>query len=168
MDGFGQPLENPPAPESATESLFRRYHRWLTAVLRRRYGREEAEDLMQETYLRMVRAGDGAEPNNPQALLMRVARNAATDRYRRTRREREAASETADIDVFGTPAEQHDKLLLRQIVLALPPKLRDVFVLNQVEGLSHPEIARLLGIHVKTVEWRMRKAMVLCAAAMKD
>lgn len=168
MDGFGQPLENPPASESAAESLFRRYHRWLTAVLRRRYGREEAEDLMQETYVRMVRAGDAGAVDNPRALLMRIAQNAATDRYRRSRREREASTEVADIEAFGNLADQHDKLLLRQIVLALPPKLRDVFVLNQVEGLSHPEIARLLGIHVKTVEWRMRKALVLCAKAMKD
>jgi RNA polymerase sigma factor (sigma-70 family) len=168
MDGFGQPLESSPASESAAESLFRRYHRWLTAVLRRRYGREEAEDLMQETYMRMVRAGDAGAVGNPRGLLMRVAQNAATDRYRRSRREREAATEVADIEAFGNLADQHDKLLLRQIVLALPPKLRDVFVLNQMEGLSHPEIARLLGIHVKTVEWRMRKAMVLCAKAMKD
>ena len=168
MDGFGQPLENPPASESATETLFRRYHRWLTAVLRRRYGREAAEDLMQETYLRVVRADEAGVISNPRALLMRIARNAATDLHRRSRREREAVVHDVDIESVSNPASQHDTLLLRQIVLALPPKLRDVFVLNQMEGLPYPEIARLLGIHVKTVEWRMRKALVLCAAAMKD
>ncbi len=168
MDGFGQPLEEQPASTPTLEALFRRYHRWLTAMLQRRYGHAEAEDLMQETYLRMARA-DGAEPiKHPRALLMRIARNAATDRHRRTWREAQATVQAPDMSVFPTAAVQHQAVLIKQIVLALPPKLRDVFVLNQMEGLSHPEIARHLGIHVKTVEWRMRKALALCAAAVKE
>jgi RNA polymerase sigma factor (sigma-70 family) len=168
MDGVGQPIETPAAPNSAVEVLFRRYYRWLAAALRRRYGAEEAEDLAQETYLRMARLDDAVTVRHPRALLMQVARNAATDRYRRARRETEATVQTADIEAFPTAPVQHQALMIKQIVLALPPKLRDVFVLSQLEGLTHQEIARLLGISVKTVEWRIRKALARCVSAMQD
>lgn len=169
MDGFGQPIEGEaPTERRAMEELFRRYHAWLTARLGSRYGREAAEDLAQETYLRMTKAGAAGAARHPRALLMGIARNVAIDRFRRTRLELEATANLEDMDLFGAEPTQQQALLVKQIVLALPPKLRDVFVLNQLEGLTHQEIARLRGISVKTVEWRMRKAFARCAAAMQD
>lgn len=169
MDGFGQPIEDDaPTERRAMEAIFRRYHAWLTAKLGYRYGRDAAEDLAQETYLRMARSNAASAARHPRALLMGIARNVAIDRFRRSRLELEASTSVADIDAFPTEASQQQALLIKQIVLALPPKLRDVFVLNQLEGLTHQEIARLRGISVKTVEWRMRKAFALCATAMQD
>lgn len=168
MDGVGQPIETPAAPNRAVEALFRRYYRWLAAALRRRYGPEMAEDLAQETYLRMAGRDDAEAIRHPRALLMQIARNAATDRYRHTRRETEATVWAPDIDAFPTAPVQQQAVMIKQIVLALPPKLRDVFVLSQLQGLTHQEIAGLLGISVKTVEWRMRKALVRCVSAMQD
>lgn len=168
MDGFGQPLDAPHTPTRVLEDLFKRHHRWLAAVLKRRYGAEAAEDLAQETYLKLARRSGDATIEHPRALLIQVARNLAIDRNRRGWREVRASASTPDIEVLPTPPQQQQALLLKQIVLALPPKLRDVFVLNQIEGLTHQEIARLHGISVKTVEWRMRKALALCVAAMQD
>ena len=168
MDGFGQPVETPQAQSSALEGLFRRYHRWLWAVLRRQYGAQDAEDLVQETYLRMARYDRAEQIRHPRALMMQIARNVATDRFRRAQRETEASVTAPDIEAFGAPAGQQQAVLVKQMVLALSPKLRDVFLLNQIEGLTYPEIARLRGISVKTVEWRMRKALARCATAMQD
>lgn len=168
MDGFGPPIEDARNPDGATEALFRRYRTWLTAKLGYRYGRENAEDLVQETFLRMTRAGAGPTARHPRALMMQIARNVAIDRFRRSKRETDAATFAADVEVFSEAPSQQQAVLIKQIVLALPPKLRDVFVLSQLEGLTHQEIARLRGISVKTVEWRMRKAFARCAAAMQD
>jgi RNA polymerase sigma factor (sigma-70 family) len=66
------------------------------------------------------------------------------------------------------PPSQIQAVFLRQIVLALSPKLRDVFVLNHIRGFTYREIASLLGISVKTVEKRMSQALAQCAAAMRD
>ncbi len=168
MDGFGQPMEAARAPSRALEALFKRHYRWLAAALKRRYGAEAAEDLAQETYLKLVRSDGAGQVRNPRALLMRVASNVAIDQQRRAWRETDASVSADDIEAFPTPPLQQEALLLKQIVLALPPKLRDVFVLNQIEGLTHQEIARLRGLSVKTVEWRMRKALARCVTAMQD
>ncbi|MGA0599294.1 RNA polymerase sigma factor [Caulobacter sp. KR2-114] len=161
-------MDAPRTQSRVLEDLFKRHHRWLAAVLKRRYGAEAAEDLAQETYLKLARRQGDAAIQHPRALLMHVAKNLAIDQNRRARREVEASASSPETEVLPTPPQQQQALLLKQIVLALPPKLRDVFVLNQIEGLTHQEIARLRGISVKTVEWRMRKALAQCVAAMKD
>ena len=168
MYGFGHPIDAERPPTSALEALFQRHYHWLAAALRRRYGVEAAEDLAQETYLKLVRGDGAAHARHPRALLMRVASNLATDQRRRAWRESDARTEGADTDAVSIPPSQEPALLLKQIVLALPPKLRDVFILSHVEGLTHREIARLRGLSVKTVEWRMRKALVRCATALQD
>lgn len=169
MDGFGQSLDSAsPSAPSPLEALFRRHYHWLAAALRRRYGPEAAEDLVQETYLKLAKGQRAQDIRHPRALLMQIARNAATDHHRRTRREITTDAAPPDLESASSEPLQQRALLLKQIVLALPPKLRDVFVLSLVEGLTHQEIARLLGISVKTVEWRMRKALAHCAATMRD
>ncbi len=54
------------------------------------------------------------------------------------------------------------------MLLALPPKLRDVFALNHVGGLTYREIARLRGISVKAVERRMTQAIARCADMIRS
>jgi RNA polymerase sigma-70 factor (ECF subfamily) len=48
----------------------------------------------------------------------------------------------------------------------MPPLYRDIFVLNRFGGMTYPEIARARGISVKTVEWRMSKALEHCASRL--
>lgn len=145
------------------DSLFRRYGAWLDGRLRTRLGPDEAADMVQETYLRIA-PYDSDSIRHPKAFLLRVALNLVRDdRRRRARRARfldqQPAAETQ-------AASQLDQVLLKQIVLTMPPLYRDIFVLNRFSGMTYPEIARARGISVKTVEWRMSKALEHCASRL--
>jgi len=144
---------------------YREHQNWLVAFLRRRFGQQDAEDLAQETYVRAVSAK--ATIRNPRAFLARVALNAARDLLRR----RAVRPQLTREDAAPPPAmagAQDEVLLLKQIILALPPKLQEVFVLSRFAGLTYDEIAHRCGISVKTVEGRMSKALAKCAALMDE
>lgn len=168
MDGSAPPAASPADISASLDDLFRRYDRWLRGTLRRRYGRELAEDIAQETYLRAAPYLAAGALRHPRALLMRIASNLAVDRLRRAQLETDVATDRA-ITISPPLASTQDQMLtLKQIVLALPPELRDVFVLNHIQGLTYQEIARLRGIPVTTVHHRMRLALARTSSAMRD
>ena len=151
-----------PGPHEA-DDLYRRHGGWLLAFLRRRFGAQEAEDLAQETYLRLARSKP--DIRHPRALLARIALNAARDQVRRAAVRPRFLSQ----DMFpeqGLPAHQAEALLLKETILALSPKLREVFVLSRFGGLTYEEIARRCSLSVKTVEKRMTKALRTCAQVL--
>lgn len=145
------------------EQVYREHGNWLMRFLRRRFGSHDAEELAQETFVRLV--GAGVEIRNPRALLARIATNAARDRARR-RAVRPVLVSSEAAPAPASEAGQPDALLLKQVVLALPPKLQEVFVLSRFGGLTYEEIAGRCGISVKTVEGRMTKALAICSALM--
>jgi RNA polymerase sigma-70 factor (ECF subfamily) len=152
-----------PAPLSVAR-IYREHRTWLIAFLRHRFGAADAEDLAQETYARAVSAG--VELRNPKAFLARVALNAARDQARR-RAARPLLVAEGELLVVPDPASQAEALQLKQVILALPPKLQEVFLLSRFGGLTYEEIAHRCGISVKTVEARMTKALAMCTALME-
>ncbi|MBI1198533.1 MAG: sigma-70 family RNA polymerase sigma factor [Phenylobacterium sp.] len=153
----------PPSLPPDVAGLYRAYGAWLTAFLARRFGREIAEDLAQETFLRLAQRP--LDWRSPKALLARIALNAGQDHLRREqaqKRPRLVASDEAPEAV--TLPDQHEALLHREVVSKLPRNLRDVYVLSRFGGLTYAEIATHLGISVKTVEKRMTQALKLCMA----
>lgn len=169
MDGSAPPAAHSAAITAAGDSLYRRHHHWLRAVLGKRFGHDWAEEVAAETYLRAAPHEAAGEVRHPRAFLLRVARNLIIDRVRQG--QVEAASEPLD-DVLETlrptPASQVEAVTFKQILLALPPELRDVFCLSHIEGQTYQEIAVTLGIPATTVHHRMRQALALTAAAMRD
>jgi RNA polymerase sigma factor (sigma-70 family) len=144
------------------EAVYRTHGNWLIAFLRRRFGAQEAEELAQETYVRVI--GANTEIRNPRAFLARVAVNAARDQARRSAVRPVLVSDVARAEAAPAPADQAEALLLKQLILALPPRLREVFLLSRFAGLTYEEIAHRCGVSVKTVEARMTKALSMCAA----
>ncbi|MCR5870893.1 MULTISPECIES: RNA polymerase sigma factor [unclassified Sphingomonas] len=156
-----------------SEQLYRRHAGWLGKILALRFKASalDVDDLVQETYLRAARYGDVEERGHPRALLLQIAINLARDQLRRrvVRGGLSIPLDEAGEAELGTQApDQHYQLELKQAVLALPPRFRHVFVLSRFSGLTYDEIASHLGISVKTVEWRMSKALAICAARLRD
>ena len=131
----------------------------------------EAEDLVQETYVRALGAAQRFEPgSNLKAWLFRILRNAFIDRRRRS--QREVSPEAADLDANGEPGEPaQSELQLDQIralvaedvsaaVHALPEALRTVILLD-LEGMTEAEVASVLGCATGTVKSRLSRARAL-------
>ena len=103
-----------------------------------------------------------------EALLAQIADNLARDQLRRAKRDLGEETGEAALGQVSLEPTQEYAITLKEIVLSLPPKLRDVFVLSHIEGLTYQEISRLLGIPVTTVHHRMRKALEHTSSAMRD
>jgi RNA polymerase sigma-70 factor (ECF subfamily) len=155
-----------PAPAPATSEppladIYLQHRAWLLRTLSLRYGVEAGEELAQDTYLRVHGYAPSGPVRQPRNLLMRIALNLASNLARK--RGREVLAEPADpAFILPEPSTQEQGVLFAQMMLALPPKLRDVFVLSHVRGLTYREIARLRGISEKAVEKRMSQAIARC------
>jgi RNA polymerase sigma-70 factor (ECF subfamily) len=116
------------------ELLYRQHFQWLVRVLRVRFGADGAEDLVQETYLRAASIQSLASIQSPRGLLLRIATNVAIDQRRRAA-VRPSASGSVTWEVAlerrGVAGDQSELLALKQIILSLPPKLREVFLLSR-------------------------------------
>ncbi|MFN3668455.1 MAG: RNA polymerase sigma factor [Brevundimonas sp.] len=146
-------------------SLYRRYAGWLDGRLRAHVDPDRAADVVQDTYLRAA-PYPLVDIRHPRAFLLRIAMNLVRDESRRRKRQGLAAD--ASPPEFAQAAAQTDQLLLKQIVLTMPPLYRDVFVLSRFGGMTYAEIAAARGLNVKTVEWRMSKALEHCVARLDD
>ncbi len=155
--------------------------RKLRALLRRRgQSLEDAEDLVQEAFLRLHQFMEaGGTVVRPGPFLARTARNLVVDRLRRHRKEghdllvQEAPESLAVIDVSASPeaslsAEQRLTQLEQVLTTRLHPRAREVFLLHRVEGYTHEEIARRLQVSVRTVEKDIARAITLIWIARQE
>jgi len=133
--------------------------RWLT-----RNG-HDAEDVVQEAFLRALRFFGGFHGGNARAWLLAIVRNTCYDWLRRHRSSE--FSDTFDEELHSadqrpTPEdlliERVDRLRLRDALETLPLLWREVLILREFEGLSYKEIADVAGIKVGTVMSRLARA----------
>lgn len=150
------------------DQLYRRYAPWLGAMLRRRFGRgidADADDLVQETYARLA-PHDPAAIERPQALLMRVASNLAKDLIRRRAvRTRHVQQVQQEPEQAQTTSDALELLLVKEAIVSIPEAYRDVFILRRFYGLTYEQIATRCGLTVKSVEWRLARAIAHGVAA---
>jgi RNA polymerase sigma factor (sigma-70 family) len=153
--------------DSSLGSLYRRHSGWLRSVVRRS-GRHDSEDIVQEAFLRLSAYPTGAL-RHPRALLLKVAQNVIRNSVRSARAVKNTPAEhnplqSSDI-VFS---DQYELVLLKDVVLALPETYRDVFVLSRFDGMTNAQIATACNLSLKAVEWRLSKALALCADRLRD
>jgi RNA polymerase sigma factor (sigma-70 family) len=138
----------------------------LHGFARRRVGRQEAEDVVQDTYLHLLQRGAAATLEHPRAYLFRIAANLAVDLARKTKITSRYAGENVDLDQLsgsgGSPeAASEGAMELRRLQAALaelPPLCRAAFLLNRIDGLTYAEIAERLGLSIRTIDRYMVRA----------
>ena len=145
------------------EEAARLVEQYSTAVYRLAYARtgnrEDAEDITQETFLRLVRTAPAfRDGEHCKAWLLRVAANCAVDLHRSPWRRRSVPLEEAEQMAAPEPAEEDGMLAS---ILALPEEYRVVVHLYYYEDLSTGEIAKVLGKREGTIRTRLSRARAM-------
>lgn len=152
---------------SAFEELYHRHFRRVYALcLRMTANTTEAEDLTQEVFTQLYnKIGSFRGESAFTTWLHRMTVNIVLMHFRRRQSRPEFTSdegETPDQIVKGTenPREMPvvDKISLEKAIAKLPTGYRTVFVLHDVEGYEHEEIAKMLGISAGTSKSQLHKA----------
>ncbi|MDR7059174.1 MULTISPECIES: sigma-70 family RNA polymerase sigma factor [unclassified Sphingopyxis] len=164
-----------PVSSAAFETIYRTEHRRILNYLRRRVGPDEATDLAQEVFTRLLGSGPIDRIENPAAYLSRITRNMLIDRARRMRCGSPvffAFDNGRDAPVRADQTWRIDALDLmqvyRQAVRAMPPKTRRVFLMHRIRRMTYRQVAEEIGISIATVEYHMMRALALCRAAIAE
>ncbi len=174
--------KNSPANIGSNEAvqLAERFRRpLLSFFLRRLHDREEAEDLTQEVFLRILGRGDSVPVENPEIYIFRIAANLLRDRARKalTHHQAEHASldapeaEFADAGRLASGLVDDcgpERVLLSQESLTeamraldeLSPRTRDIYMLFRIEKMKQRDIAALYGLTVSSVAKHIARAGV--------
>lgn len=170
----------PPTPNPESSDWFAKevqpHEAELRAYLRHRYPQaRDVDDVIQESYLRLLRARDTTRIESTKGYLFTTARNLILGLFRRPR----IFSDTpvTDFPVSSIPEEgpgvveqvslaQETELLLSAIE-SLPSRCREIFVLRKLQGLSQKEIARRLGLSEQTVQVQIARGAKRCAEILR-
>ncbi len=134
--------------------------RWLTG------NDPDAEDVVQEAFLRAFKFFAGFRGGNSRAWLLRIVRNVFYDWLKQNRREEEATP--FDEELHGAVEqksapdalllEKADRELLHKAIAELPVEFREILVLRELEGFSYKEIADVAAVPLGTVMSRLARA----------
>lgn len=152
---------------AAFEVIYQRYHRRTFSLTLRMTGSQtEAEDLTQEVFIQLFRKigsfrGDSAFST----WLHRLTVNQVLMHFRKRSFKNEKTTEEGEMPeqaVTGSANPNRmavvDRIALKNAIAELPRGYKNVFVLHDVEGFEHEEVARMLGISVGTSKSQLHKA----------
>ncbi|MEO6279854.1 RNA polymerase sigma factor [Roseateles sp.] len=142
-------------------------------LMRRGRTRHDADDLVQEAWLRLACYEREHAVDEPEAFLMRTALNLSIDNYRASCNLGQQVL-IDDIEIADAMPTAEAVLLAREQIARLSvglaeldPKTRRIFLAHRVDGQSYPEIARENGLSVSAVEKHIAKAALLLARSME-
>ena len=159
---------------SAMESLYSKYRAQVYSWLVHTVGPEDAGDVHQEAWLRVVRSASSYRGGNFRAWLWRIVRNLAIDRSRLARpqasldeplggeEDGQTALDALESETAGAlerMEESERAEFLRKEIMSLPPPQREVVLLRVDAEMTFAEIAALVGAPLNTVLGRMRHAV---------
>jgi RNA polymerase sigma-70 factor (ECF subfamily) len=151
----------------AFEELFRKHRRLVYGLcLRMTQDVAEAEDVTQEVFVLLFRKIGGFRGEaNFTTWLHRLTVNQVLMRFRKHKSRREDALDDEDLlphesvrAASPKAAQLVDRITLESAIAKLPPGYRAAFILHDVEGYEHEEVARILGCAVGTSKSQLHKA----------
>lgn len=162
-----------PGQFASFDQFYRLESRQLFQFFRRRVGREEASDLTQEAFTRMLRTGAFERVENPRAYLFRAAHNLVIERARQSKRKGKGLFPFDDDRDAPTGPEQALAMEasdlrrgLRRALLAMPRRTRRIFLMHRLRRQTYREIAEEIGIREQGVEYHMMRALARCRKAV--
>ena len=156
------------------QRLFETYReplmRYVTDLLS---GPDDAEDIVQETYVRLLRAKDlDRSESRTRGYIFTIARNLAFDRFRHRKVEGyQVPYEDAGLSSSEPQPErivdfEQGIEIVKQCLLELKPRSRQVFLMRTSEDLTFQQIGECLGIGKRTAEREMKNALDYCQSKL--
>lgn len=172
VEAAGQAAPATAGHRDLVRQLFREHNRALVKFLLTRLSSEDALDVAQEAYVRLLQLHQPGAIGFLRGYLFRIAANLSVDRIRqRSVRERTAVEL---FDELATSAGEEHRAITHEefdIVCAaieeLPHGPRNAFSLRIVEGYSVLEIAEVMGIDERTVRKHVTRALLHCRVRLK-
>jgi len=134
--------------------------------------REDAEDLVQETYERVLRRPRLVRHDDDLGYLYRTLRNTYFNARRTASRRPQVGAQLDDMQVAsswagGQPEQAAEAALLLETVAALPDAMREALVAVDVLGLSYAEAGKALDVHENTIPSRLARARLKVAEVLQ-
>ena len=163
-----------PSPQNELVGALYRDHRgWLLAWLRRNVAcPQRAEDLSQDTFVRLLGREELKEPREPRAFLVAIAKGLLFDYFRRAALEQAYLTELMLIPEAEQPSAEEQQMILEdlknidRLLGQLSTKARAAFLYNRLDGLGHAEIAERLGVSVPRVRQYLAQGIRQCYIAL--
>jgi RNA polymerase sigma-70 factor (ECF subfamily) len=154
------------------EVLYAGHHQWLRGWLHRRLGDSfTAADIAHDTFVRVLSKDVPPAIREPRALLTTIAQGLVLNLRRHQRIERAYLEILALQPDPQAPSPETQAILIETLVEidrlldGLGPKVRQAFLLSQLDGLRQAEIAERLGLSVPTIKRYIARALVQCSFA---
>jgi RNA polymerase sigma-70 factor (ECF subfamily) len=134
--------------------------------------REDAEDLVQETYERVLRRPRFVRREDDIGYLYRALRHTYFNTRRTASRRPQVAAQLDDVQAASSradvqPEQAAETNLVLEAVAALPQPMREVLVAVDVIGLTYAEAGKVLGVHENTIPSRLARARLKVAEALE-
>jgi RNA polymerase sigma factor (sigma-70 family) len=149
----------------------------LRAYIKARFpSLNDVDNIVQETFARVLRARNSGRVRSPKALLFSAARNAALDQLRHERViSIESIENIEDLSVFEdkpntaeTQSREQELQLLEEAVRTLPARCQQILILKKIAGLSYAEIGEKLGIKPNTISAQLTIGVLRCRRFLEE
>jgi RNA polymerase sigma factor (sigma-70 family) len=173
----GSPRPDDPSHRAYITMLFNRHRISLQRYLMRLVPPDDAAELVQESYYRLLRHGEMVRVDAmARSFLFQTATNLARDHHRRRASHRATLhvpieDEEIAEDHLGPDqqlAGEQTRALLERAIADLPQDTRTVFLLHRFRDLTYPQIAELMSLSARTVARKMAEAIERLSAVMSE
>jgi RNA polymerase sigma-19 factor, ECF subfamily len=166
-------LSNDVVLHREVESLYFEHHTWLRTWLRRKLGcAHRAADLAHDTFMRLLSRDEPIDAREPRALLTTIAQRVLYNHWRREQIEQAWLEALAHAPEPVAPSPEERALIIETLceidalLDGLPAPVKRAFLLSQLDGASHAQIAAELNISLATVKRYLVRAAAQCFFAL--